>query len=159
MRAKQLRPTLQATEEARVMPAAKATRDHDEIRRWAEERGGIPTVVDGTRGLLRIDFVKGPKSGGREPRLREVSWDEWFRVFDQNDLVFLYDPRGESRFFKLVSPETLQEKQQRARAGAGTSRRRSTGRRGAGQTDRSAAKRTTARKISGSRRSRKSSRG
>jgi hypothetical protein len=169
------------------MPSAEATRDHEQIRRWAEERGGIPTVVDGTE-LLRIDFVNGPRSGGREPRLREISWDDWFRIFDQNDLVFLYDPRDESRFFKLVAPDTLQEKQKgtrsrsartsapaaprRSTAAAGTrrstgrkpagvsaSRRSEAGRRGAADSNRGAAKRATqGRKSSGLRRSRKTSR-
>ena len=91
------------------MASATQTRDHDEIRRWVEERGGIPTIVDETRGLLRVDFIKGPKSGGRNARLDEVSWDEWFRIFDDNDLVFLHQPEGESRFFKLVSSETAGE--------------------------------------------------
>jgi hypothetical protein len=86
------------------MSAAKRTRDHDEIREWAEERGGIPTFVEGTGGLLRIDFVEGKKSGGREDSLEEVSWDEWFKVFDDRGLEFLFQPEGDSRFFKLVYP-------------------------------------------------------
>jgi hypothetical protein len=84
--------------------SAKRTTDHDEIRRWAEDRGGIPTVVEGTGGLLRIDFVKGKGSGGREERLEETTWEEWFRVFDDRGLEFLFQPDGESRFFKLVYP-------------------------------------------------------
>jgi hypothetical protein len=85
------------------MSSAKRTRDHDEIRKWAESRGGIPTVVEGTGGLLRIDFV-GPGSDGRDENLEETSWDEWFRVFDDRGLEFLFTPEGESRFFKLVYP-------------------------------------------------------
>src|SRR5712671_526438 len=97
---------------------AVAARDHDEIRRWAEEHGGIPTKVKGTDGLLRIDFVKGSKSGGREPTLEEISWDEWFRLFDQQNLVFLHGT-GDSKFFKLVYPETLEQKQRRKGAARG----------------------------------------
>jgi hypothetical protein len=107
------------------MPSAIQTRDHEEIRRWAEERGGIPTVVDRT-GVLRIDFVRGPKSGGRDPRLRQVSWDEWFKIFDESNLVFLHSPKSDSKFFKLVSPETLKEKQRRARTSAPRAKRRPT---------------------------------
>ncbi|HET6228965.1 MAG TPA: hypothetical protein VFE05_02735 [Longimicrobiaceae bacterium] len=84
------------------MSAAKKTKDHDEIRRWVEDRGGIPTIVDGTGGLLRIDFVEGKGSGGREENLEETSWDEWFRIFDDRDLTFLFTPEGESRFNKLI---------------------------------------------------------
>lgn len=84
------------------MASAEKTRDHDKIRQWAESRGGIPTVVKGTGGLLRIDFVEGAQSGGREASLEETSWDKWFAVFDESDLDFLYSPDEESRFFKLV---------------------------------------------------------
>lgn len=90
--------------------ASYQTRDHEEIRSWVEERGGVPTVVKGTEGLLRIDFVKGAKSGGREASLEEISWDEWFEKFDENDLVFLCSTEADSKFFKLISSETAEEK-------------------------------------------------
>jgi hypothetical protein len=87
---------------------SKTTTDHDEIRRWAEERGGKPATVKGTEsggeeaGVLRIDFP-----GGEEDRLEEISWDEWFDKFDSENLAFLYQEEvksgDESRFFKLVS--------------------------------------------------------
>ena len=39
---------------------AQVTTDHEEIRRWVEERGGTPAVVKGTESgdsaLLRIDY-------------------------------------------------------------------------------------------------------
>jgi hypothetical protein len=85
------------------MASAKRTKNHEEIRKWAEDRGGIPTVVKGTEGLLRIDFIRGGKSGGREQSLEEVDWDRWFEIFDDNDLSFLHSPEKDSRFFKLVS--------------------------------------------------------
>ena len=86
------------------MSSARKTKDHDEIREWAESRGGIPTFVEGTGGLLRIDFIKGKKSGGREDSLEEVSWEKWFEVFDDRGLEFLFQPEGDSRFFKLIYP-------------------------------------------------------
>ncbi|HET8656453.1 MAG TPA: hypothetical protein VFL93_13110 [Longimicrobiaceae bacterium] len=84
------------------MATAERTRDHDSIRRWAEERGGIPTIVKGTGGMLRIDFVEGAKSGGRDDDLRETDWDHWFEIFDRSDVDFLYSPERGSKFFKLV---------------------------------------------------------
>src|SRR4051794_34732042 len=55
-----------ASRRGNVAPMAesesKTTTDHDEIRRWAEERGGRPATVEGTEGggedagVLRIDF-------------------------------------------------------------------------------------------------------
>src|SRR3954464_10633574 len=81
---------------------------HDEIRRGPEERGGKPATVKGTEsggedaGILRIDFP-----GGEEDRLDEISWDDWFRKFDEENLAFLYQEQvksgDESRFFKLVN--------------------------------------------------------
>ncbi|MEA2332796.1 MAG: hypothetical protein QOH58_2934 [Thermoleophilaceae bacterium] len=84
----------------------KVTTDHDEIRRWAEERGGKPAIVRGTEdgdgGVLRIDFP----GGAGEESLEHVSWEEWFRVFDERNLAFLSQEQkadGEgSTFFKLV---------------------------------------------------------
>src|SRR4051812_36814952 len=94
------------------MARSVQTRGHEEIRRWAEEHGGIPTRVKGTGGLLRIDFVKGPKSHGREKSLEEIGWDDWFRTFDEMNLVFLHGG-GDSKFFKLVYPKTLERKSRR----------------------------------------------
>ncbi len=90
------------------MAEAKTTTNHDEIRRWAEDRGGRPARVKETGGgddpgILRIDF--------RDPddALEEISWDEWFEAFDDNGLALVYQEQtadGEqSRFNKLVSRE------------------------------------------------------
>jgi hypothetical protein len=44
------------------MASATTTTNHDEIRKWAEARGGRPTIVADTDdngrsgGILRIDF-------------------------------------------------------------------------------------------------------
>lgn len=95
--------------------AAKATIDHDFIRRWVEERGGKPSHVKGRGGpgdpgILRIDF---PGWSG-EGSLEEISWDEWFKAFDENNLAFLFQETTsggqESRFNKLVSRDTVDPK-------------------------------------------------
>jgi hypothetical protein len=83
------------------MSSASTTTDHDEIRKWAESRGGHPSMVktgkqdDG--GILRIDF------GEPEESLEEISWDEFFDIFEGNDLAFLYQDEGKSRFNKFVA--------------------------------------------------------
>jgi hypothetical protein len=95
-----------ATKGGRVDYHTKLTRDHETIRRWAEDRGGRPAMVDGTQ-ILRIDF--------NEPneKLTPVSWDEFFRVFDERGLAFLYQERTHegkiSRFNKFVKEGTDQE--------------------------------------------------
>ncbi|MBY8871818.1 hypothetical protein K7640_08185 [Micromonospora sp. PLK6-60] len=86
------------------------TTDHDVIRRWAEARKGVPCTVEGSEhdghaGVLRLDFP----ANGRESRLTEISWDEWFRAFDARRLNFIYQEERsdgrQSNFFRLESPD------------------------------------------------------
>lgn len=90
------------------MSQAIATTNHDEIRRWVESRKGHPAVVKSTHhngrdgGLLRIDFDPPQDS------LERVDWDEFFATFDDNELAFLYQPEGNSRFVKFVSRDTVE---------------------------------------------------
>ena len=81
------------------MSAAEPTVDHDAIKRWAEKHGGRPAKVEtgGRGGILRLDF------GEKEPNLSEISWDEFFQIFDDNDLALLLPQDAESRFNKFVS--------------------------------------------------------
>ncbi|WP_265516503.1 hypothetical protein [Nitratireductor luteus] len=84
------------------MSEAQTTTSHEEIRAWAEERGGRPARVESTSpgGILRIDF------GEPEENLVGIAWDEFFRIFEENDLRFLYQERTDdgsvSRFNKFV---------------------------------------------------------
>src|SRR3954467_2483725 len=98
------------------MANSRTTTDHEEIRRWAEERGGVPSTVTATErggdpGVLRIDF---PGFSG-EGTLEEISWDDFFRKFDENRLAFLYEADSNSRFNKLVSRETARKNESRGR--------------------------------------------
>ncbi len=89
---------------------SKTTKDHSKIKKWTEERDGKPAVVESTTdngqggGLLRINFP-----GYAEDNLKNISWDEFFEIFDNNDLQFLYQEEtkdgGESRFFKFIADE------------------------------------------------------
>jgi hypothetical protein len=88
------------------MAKARKIVDHAEIRRWAEERGGLPTVVKGTErggrgaGVLRFEFDPG------EERLREVDWDTFFETFEEKQLALLAQDEIDgktSRFFKFVA--------------------------------------------------------
>ncbi len=81
------------------------TRDHDVIRRWAEARDAQPATVQGTEhddhlGVLRFDF---PGYGG--DNLEHVSWDEWFKTFDDRNVEFVFQEHtsdgSESNFFRL----------------------------------------------------------
>ena len=82
---------------------SKTTTDHDEIRRWVSERGGFPARVKGTNekggsGVLRIDY---PGFSGEE-RLQAITWTEFFKGFDKENLAFLYEDETDSRFSKLI---------------------------------------------------------
>lgn len=98
------------------MASAHATTDHEEIRRWAEKHGGRPAKVEtgGPGGILRLDF------GERDPNLEEISWDEFFKIFDDNDLALLIQAEPseseghESRFNKFVQrPKDLKPGRER----------------------------------------------
>jgi hypothetical protein len=78
------------------------------IKKWAEERKATPATVPGTEhgndlGVLRLNF---PAYGGDD--LQEVSWDEWFKTFDDRKLVFLFQENKadghQSNFFRFDSP-------------------------------------------------------
>jgi hypothetical protein len=88
------------------MSQAKKITDHDEIRTWAEERGGRParvadTAGKGGGGVLRFDF------GEKDDRLEEISWEEFFEIFDDNELALLEQEETkdgkQSRFSKFVN--------------------------------------------------------
>lgn len=85
------------------MSSASQTTNHDEIRRWIEDRQGIPSRVkdSGEGGILRVDF------GEPEEALEPIEWDEFFQIFEKSDLAFLHQDKTEdgklSRFSKFVS--------------------------------------------------------
>jgi hypothetical protein len=74
------------------------TTDHAVIRKWAEQRGAKPASVKGTGGddigVLRLMFPG--YSAERSQSLREISWDEFFRKFDENSLAFIYQEKTRS---------------------------------------------------------------
>lgn len=90
------------------MTQAQRTTDHNKIRQWAEQRGGVPSDVTSTAGksdagILRLDFE--PK----DEALGKISWDDFFDKFEKEKLAFLYqdktDDGSESRFHKFVQRE------------------------------------------------------
>jgi hypothetical protein len=114
------------------MSEGKTTTDHDEIRSWAEERGGVPASVKGTgktsksksgeAGILRLDFEP------RDEELEEISWEEFFEKFDKEKLAFLYQEEtgdgSTSRFHKFIA---------RTSAAKGSSGKSAAGKSGSGK--------------------------
>jgi hypothetical protein len=105
--------------------------DHDEILQWAEERGAIPVHVKGTGGngdvgILRLHF---PGFSEEDEKLEPISWEDWFREFDQRNLALLVEDTTadgkRSNFNKLISRETAETALKRLSASArGSSRRK-----------------------------------
>lgn len=85
---------------------SKISTDHETVRKWAEQRGGVPSMVKGTGekgvGIIRFDF---PPLGTKE-NLEHISWEEFFKIFESKDLALLYQEKTkegeESRFNKFV---------------------------------------------------------
>lgn len=101
--------------------SAATTTDHNQIRQWTEERNGAPACVRGTGGkgdigMLRIEFP-----GRAEAKLQRISWDDWFRKFEEEGLAFLFQERTASgrpsRFSKLVNREAAASGKRTLRAG------------------------------------------
>jgi hypothetical protein len=124
---------------------SKTTRDHDEIRKWAEARGAKPAHVKSTEsnediGILRLDF---PGFSG-EGSLEEITWDQFFEKFDERNLALIYQEEtagGEkSNFNKIVSAETADAAETKSRRGGARAR---------GGAAKKAAKKATAGRTSG----------
>ncbi|WP_037278771.1 hypothetical protein [Rubellimicrobium mesophilum] len=91
---------------------SETTTDHDAIRRWAESKGGRPAAVDRTHsdkdvGLIRIMFPDAPNS--HHENLVEITWDEFFKEFDERRLALVFDDR--SLFNKLVGRDTVDKRE------------------------------------------------
>jgi hypothetical protein len=94
--------------------ASKLTTDHDEIRRWTEERGGYPALVQklsrkGPILGLRLSF---PGYSTGEP-LERIAWTAFFQKFDDEHLALRYQEigigGGQSHFHNLVNRLTGEE--------------------------------------------------
>ncbi|WMJ75116.1 hypothetical protein RCC89_18390 [Cytophagaceae bacterium ABcell3] len=93
---------------------SKVTIDHNQIRKWAEARKGKPVVVEETQkgkgtGIVRISFPYGKY----KTALKEISWDEFFEMFEENNLAMVYQEKTKtgniSRFSKFVDRDAVKE--------------------------------------------------
>lgn len=92
---------------------AETTTDHDQIRKWAESKGGKPAAVKSTHsgkdvGIIRIMFPDAPNSD--HDALEEISWDDFFDEFEERELALLYDK--DSMFSKIVGRDTAEKRAQ-----------------------------------------------
>ncbi len=127
------------------MALAKTTQDHEEIRQWAEARGGKPAVVAATEskdqtGIIRLMFPNAPNHN--DDALEEIAWDEWFEKFDESGLQLTYQEKTadgqKSDFNKLTYPDPESAegkallKRTAAKKGAKSSAKKSAGTKSAG---------------------------
>ena len=120
------------------MPLSRTTKDPEEIRRWAEARGAVPAEVASTEsknepGILRFKFPKAPRRN--DAALKDISWEDFFRKFQENDLAMVYQEKTAagrtSNFNKLIHPESIKQRSSRShsegssRSGSGSSSRSS----------------------------------
>lgn len=96
--------------------SSHTTVDHEEIKKWAEERGAQPARVVGTGseedvGMIRLDF---PGYSGKES-LEPISWEEWLSKFDESNLALVYQEKTasgqSSNFNKLIGRETAEKRE------------------------------------------------
>lgn len=87
---------------------AHTTTDHQFIRKWTEQRNGRPAAVEGTGsgsdpGILRIRFP----DYGEDENLTEISWEDFFRKFEEERLALVYQDTSKdgqtSRFSKFIA--------------------------------------------------------
>src|SRR5579872_3012965 len=89
-----------------VMPdESRYTVDHEEIRRWAERRGGRPAALGRARGRitgLRVDFPEYRIKAA----FQRITWDRFFDAFETARWGFVYHEKtgaGQlSHFYRFV---------------------------------------------------------
>jgi hypothetical protein len=110
---------------------SRTTTDHDEIRRWASERGAKPATLacPGTDageekidqlGMLHLDV---PGFDSQQPR-HPMDWEEWFQQFEEHKLALPYQeqtPAGELSNFNKIVTRAKVEKVEDAVGGQGRS--------------------------------------
>ena len=134
---------------------SKTTRDHDVIRKWAEERGATPSHVKRTGsqddvGVLRLDFPGYSGEGALEP----ISWEQFFEKFDEQNLALVYEEETaagqKSNFNKLVNADSVEAAGAGRRQGrSGATRSRSPKKAAASKATRSSARPKSATKATG----------
>lgn len=83
--------------------AWRITTNNNEIQAWVRNNGGRPAVVIGTSnentaGMLRIDF-------NQDPNLRAISYEEFFDMFERNNLALRYTDEPKEDIGNDVNPE------------------------------------------------------
>jgi len=77
----------------------KKTQDGNKIENWVKNRDGVPAKIKGTKDLIRIKF------DSLEDELIPITWFEFYKIFEDKKLTFLYEDNDESRFCKFIDSD------------------------------------------------------
>jgi hypothetical protein len=85
------------------MANSATTTDHDKIKKWIEDHNGVASVIDndGKTKVLRVHFPEA--SSDKDDQFDEVSYEEFFQIFEDSKLAFLHSTDSDSTFNKFVS--------------------------------------------------------
>ena len=106
-------------------PGKKATTNHNEIKRWIVNHGGSPAIFDDPQAKADLPSIHVDFPGDRDAEymqeavvITKVSWEEFFKKFEEKKLAFIYEPDDKiediTLAFKFVkrdriTPENLHE--------------------------------------------------
>jgi hypothetical protein len=101
-----------------INPDDKVTWDHREIKKWVEKHGGKPSIFnDPNAGAdklgIRIDFQgkSDEKFMNDAVQTKEVTWVDFFKIFDKRNLAFIYkqknEPKDVTMAYKLIPRKNL----------------------------------------------------
>lgn len=84
--------------------SSRVTTNREEIKKWVEEREGYPARIKSGEGAnsLRINFAS---KNGIDEELEKISWEDFFKEFEERRLAFLYQ-EDDGKFFKLLSRDS-----------------------------------------------------
>jgi hypothetical protein len=102
---------------------AKILVSREDIRQWAEARGGNPLMMDvpdgtGSRSLLQLTFgqhaINSENNEGpdRIGGFQLVAWDDWFAALDESGLALRVSddpPGGNEAEFEFVARDDAEE--------------------------------------------------
>lgn len=93
-----------STENGRI----ETTTDHETIRRWIEERGSTAARVIEPAGDDPGSLAVVPE-GTDDESVEEITWEEFFRIFEEENLAFVYqttrDDPNERWFCRFIDRE------------------------------------------------------
>ena len=93
------------------------TREHDEIRGWAEARHAEPATGEATQSGPSTIHVNDGGAGVRfnfpgAAAFRPISWEEWFENFDKHHCAFVFDNDSSmtlSSRYRIVNADAWKE--------------------------------------------------